>query len=128
MPKNQPTTILLVEDNRLIAFSLKAELETLGFFVRVAHTADGAVELVKENRPNLILMDVNLNDERDGIDVMKQIHNEIGFISNIYLSGYAYDEVNARAKDTAPMAIFDKPVNTAKLVNTIRDFEIDSGD
>jgi CheY-like chemotaxis protein len=123
MGENTPISILVVEDNRLIAFSLKNELELMGFTVNTAHSVEEAINQVKKIQPNLILMDVNLNEDRDGVDVMKQIHDEVGFIPNIYLSGYAYDELKERAQDTSPMAIFDKPVNTKQLVNVIRKLE-----
>lgn len=114
-------TILLVEDNRLVALSLRQELESSGFSVTVAHTGDQALASARALKPNLILMDANLgNDENDGIKVMRQIHDEIGFVANIYLSGYAMDELSARVQATSPLGIFDKPVDTDRLLTAIR--------
>lgn len=121
MSKNGPMTILLVEDNRLVALSLRQELEGSGFSVTVAHSGDQALASARAAKPNLILMDANLGkDENDGINVMRQIHDEIGFVDNIYLSGYAMDELSSRAQETSPLGIFDKPVDTDRLVTTIR--------
>lgn len=112
-------SILLVEDNRLIAFSLRNELEQLGYNVHVAYSVDGAIKSAIKLNPKLILMDVNLDDERDGIDCMKAIHGEVGFIPNIYLSGYDREDVRSRANETHPLDILEKPVQTAQLITII---------
>jgi len=119
MEKESSISILLVEDNRLIAFSLKDELESFGYNVHVAYSVDDAIKSAKILNPGLILMDVNLNDEKDGIDCMKAINGEVGFIPNIYLSGYDREDVRVRANETSPIEILEQPVKTAQLVSII---------
>jgi CheY-like chemotaxis protein len=112
-------SILLVEDNRLIAYSLRKGLEALGSSVTTACSGEEAMQCVKTSKPDVILMDINLGEGRDGIEVMQQIHSEIGFIPNIYLTGYAENELADRIKSTSPASIFEKPVNTKLLWEAI---------
>lgn len=105
------SSILLVEDNRLIAFQLSQELESLGYQITTAASGEEAIKSVNTCNPDLILMDVNLNGDRDGIEIMQVIQDENGFIPNIYLTGYSKEEISSRVKKTSPLAIIEKPVD-----------------
>ncbi len=66
---------LIVEDEFLIAEGLRVQLEMIGLEVcGVAMTADEAVALNEQHRPDLVLMDVRLSGERDGVDAAMEIH------------------------------------------------------
>ncbi len=112
-------SILLVEDNRLIAFQLSQELTSAGYQITTASSGDEAIRSANTCSPDLILMDVNLDGERDGVEIMKIIHEKNGFIPNIYLTGYTGDELTSSAAKTAPTAILEKPVNSAALMELI---------
>jgi len=115
-------SVLLVEDNRLIAFQVSQNLEALGFHVKAVSSGDEAIESVNANRPDLILMDINLNSGKDGIEVIREIHGQHGFIPNIYLTGYSKDELLSRVKGTAPLAILEKPVSKTDLERKLKEF------
>jgi CheY-like chemotaxis protein len=112
-------SIFLVEDNRLIAFQLSQELTSAGYQITTASSGDEAIRLANTCSPDLILMDVNLDGERDGVEIMKIIHEKNGFIPNIYLTGYTGDELTSSAAKTAPTAILEKPVNSTALMELI---------
>lgn len=114
-----PGLLLLVEDNRLIAFSLQRELQSLNYQVTTAHSAAEAMHSAKLTKPDVIIMDINLGEGSDGIDVMHQIHDTIGFIPNIYLTGYVVEELAGRANATSPAAILEKPVDLPPLTRIL---------
>ncbi|MCK4588009.1 MAG: response regulator [Gammaproteobacteria bacterium] len=114
-------SILLVEDNRLIAFQLSNELKSLGYEITIASSGDEAIRAANTGNPDLILMDVNLNEERDGVEIMQTIHNENGFIPNIFLTGYSKEELSSRVKKVSPVAIIEKPVNSTVLQKKIKE-------
>ena len=118
--KNTSVSILLVEDNRLIAFAMKRELESLGHTVYTAHSGGEAIVSAMEHQPDVVLMDINLEEAEDGIEIMKQIHHKAGFIPNIYLTGYSQEEIKARARATSPAEIFEKPIDSQLLADTLR--------
>ena len=114
-------SILLVDDNRLIAFQLSNELKSLGYEITIASSGDEAIRAANTGNPDLILMDVNLNEERDGVEIMQTIHNENGFIPNIFLTGYSKEELSSRVKKVSPVAIIEKPVNSTVLQKKIKE-------
>jgi CheY-like chemotaxis protein len=114
-------SILLVEDNRLIAFQLSNELKGLGYEITTASSGDQAIRAANTSNPDLILMDVNLNEERDGVEIMQTIHDENGFIPNIFLTGYSKEELSSRIKKVSPVAIIEKPVDSTVLQKKIKE-------
>jgi CheY-like chemotaxis protein len=107
--------ILLVDDNRLIAYSLQRELSVFGYEVTTAHSAEEALQVAKSEKPDLLLMDVNLNASKDGIDLVRQIHATLGFTPNIYLTGYSVEDLHAHLQSTSPMGVLEKPVDSRHL-------------
>ncbi len=107
--------ILIVEDERILALGLKKKLEKLGFKVTAtASTGEDAIKSVKSDKPDLILMDIVLKGEMDGIDAAKLIismHN----IPVIYLTAYADDKTINRAAQTYPYGYLMKPYKEREL-------------
>ena len=103
------SNILIVEDDRLVAEDL--ELALTGFGYRVTGTADSAAEAVRqieEQPPDLVLMDIRLRGEGDGIAAADWIRQHQG-IPVIYLSAYADEPTLQRAKATLPFGFIVKP-------------------
>lgn len=113
-------SILLVEDNRLISYQLSNELKSYGYQVKAAFSGEEAIKLASTCSPDIILMDVNLDGERDGVDIMQIIHRENGFIPSIFLTGYSKEELSHRTKNIAPAVILEKPVNSEMLKEKIK--------
>ena len=90
---NNKKTLLLVEDEVLIAMSEKAELEKYGYTVASAHSGEEAVELFKEdNDIDLILMDINLGNGIDGTEAARKILEEHD-IPIVFLSSHTSPEI-----------------------------------
>ena len=89
MKVEEKKTLLLVEDEALIAFFEKKELEKCGYNVITANTGEKAVKASKENHEiDLILMDINLGRGIDGIEAAEIILKDQG-IPVVFLSSYA---------------------------------------
>jgi len=112
--------ILIVEDEKILALGLKKKLENLGFAVTgIASSGAEAIESVKDVRPDLILMDIVLKGDMDGIETAKFIVN-LYDIPVIYLTAYADDEILARAEKTCPYGYILKPYKDSELKANIK--------
>ncbi len=113
------TQILVVEDEVFIALGIKKQLESFGYYVSgIASSGEDALSKVIETSPDLVLMDIVIQGEMDGIEVAKRIHDQFE-IPIIYLTAYS-DHVNLqRAKTTEPFGYLLKPFNDRELEITI---------
>jgi len=109
------TRILVVEDERIIALNLKENLEALGYgVVGIVASGEKAVTQAGELHPDLVLMDIWLQGDMDGIGAAQQIWDEWQ-IPVIYLTGHSDKITLERAKVTAPFGYILKPVNERQL-------------
>ena len=108
-------TILLVEDDDIIAKVISWRLEKLGYSLcgRTSSSAE-TMNLLGRSVPDLILMDINLKGEINGIETAKMIKKRI-HIPVIYLTSHSDDETLARAKETYPEGFITKPFNDNDL-------------
>ncbi|MGZ7049058.1 MAG: response regulator [Methanobacterium sp.] len=112
--------ILIVEDEKILAMGLKNKLEKLGFTVTgLASSGAEAIGSVKTTQPDLVLMDIVLKGEMDGIDTAKFIVN-LHDIPIIYLTAYADDKTLERAEKTCPYGYILKPYKDNELKANIK--------
>lgn len=112
--------ILVVEDELIIAKDLQSQLIHMGYDVpEIASTGNDAVAKALETSPSLILMDIVLPGDIDGIEAARQIRLKRD-IPVIYLSAYTDKMLSERAKDTEAFGYLSKPVSTYDLGNTIK--------
>jgi PAS domain S-box-containing protein len=111
--------ILVVEDERIIALNLQESLLSLGYTV-VAIVASGeqAIEKTMQLRPDLVLMDIRLKGDIDGIEAARQIWERFS-IPVIYVTGHSDRSTLERAKITAPFGYILKPLKEQELSVTI---------
>lgn len=104
-----PIKILVVEDEIIVAEDIRFRLKKLGYIV-TATVASGeeAIEKVTENQPDLVLMDIVLKGDMDGVTAAEKIQNKVD-IPTIYLTAYADDKTLQRAKLTNPFGYIIKP-------------------
>jgi len=96
------TEILIVEDERITAEDMKDALESIGYKVpAVVYSGEDAIKNAGEFRPDLVLMDIMLEGEMDGIEAAEQIRERFG-IPVIYLTAYSDPSTVQRAKITEP--------------------------
>ena len=99
-------SILIVEDEGVIAFKLKELLEKNGY--RISGTTaygEDAVMMAKENPPDLVCMDIGLMGKIDGIEAAGKIQEQAN-IPVIYLTSYSDDKRLERARETAPYRLY----------------------
>ena len=118
-PQEKEQQILLVEDEPIIATDLQFELHKLGYEnVKIVDSGEEAVESVKSEEYDLILLDIQLAGNIDGIDTAHQI-SKITDIPFIYLTSNTDDKSFERAKMTQPKAFLSKPYRSLDLKHAI---------
>ncbi|MDG1113349.1 MAG: EAL domain-containing protein [Pseudomonadales bacterium] len=111
--------VFVVEDEVLVARDIKSRLEKLGYqVIGTAARGDDAVTRVLSERPDLILMDINLKGDMDGIEAADRIRAEAD-LPIIFCTAYSNDETLARAKVTVPYGYVLKPFDNRELEITI---------
>lgn len=111
----EKTRILIVEDEFIIANEIKGMLEDLGYDVlNIAAQGKDAIQKAKENKPDLVLMDIMLKGEVDGIQAAEEIRSCFS-VPIIYLTAYANKEILERAKVTTPFGYLLKPFKDRDL-------------
>lgn len=112
--------ILIVEDNYFVAHQCQSALLDAGYdVVDIVETAEQAVEMAVNRRPELVLMDIYLPGKRDGIDAAVEIFRQCG-IRSIFATALADPAVKDRAQAARPLAWLAKPFNDRKLVATVQ--------
>jgi two-component system, response regulator PdtaR len=107
--------IMIVEDEVIIAKELQLIINDLGYDVcAIATTGEEAVQKAGEYLPDLILMDINLIGDMDGIEAAEKIQSEYN-IPVIYVTALADSKVLTRAKVTEPYGYILKPYEEREL-------------
>ncbi len=114
-----PARLLVVEDQSIIALDLQNRLAALGYVVAAtAAHAEAAVQQARVQRPDLVLMDIRLKGERDGIEAAEQIRRELG-LPVIFLTAHSDERTLERARLTEPYGYILKPFEDRELHMTI---------
>jgi two-component system cell cycle sensor histidine kinase/response regulator CckA len=111
--------IMIVEDNYVVSKDIQEMLHELGYGISsTTDTGTEAVQLAGKGHPDIILMDIKLKGNMDGIEASKLIH-EYYNIPVIYITGYADDYTLQRAKTTEPSGYILKPIKKEDLHTAI---------
>lgn len=111
--------ILIVEDDGIAAIGLEATLTQFGYkSVGIAFTAEEAVQKALKEGPDLILMDIKLKGERDGITAAEEIHRTFD-VPIIYITAFSDIQTLERAKISAPYGYLLKPFREESIKTTI---------
>lgn len=112
--------IIIVEDDEITALNLKLSLQKHGYnIIAVCDNASQAKEKIEETKPDVIIIDISLQESNDGIELAKTIrqHYSIPFI---YLTSYSDDDIIAEAIKTEPYGYIVKPFDPSSLHATIQ--------
>ncbi len=112
-------TIMIVEDEALVALSLQKKLEKLGYNVpNVVYTGEDAILSAEQNPLDLILMDIKLAGTMDGIAAAEQIrmHHDIPVV---FMTAYSDEDTLQRAKLSGPFGYILKPYDERDIRTTI---------
>ena len=107
--------IVIADDESIIRLDLKETLQRMGHQV-VAEAGDGrtAVELVRQHRPDLVILDVKM-PEQDGVDAAKEIAND-RLAPVLLLTAYSQQDLVRRAMDAGVFAYVVKPFTESDLL------------
>lgn len=112
--------ILIVEDEIIIAMDIQGNLIKLGYEApTIVSSGQAAIEKTEKLQPDLILMDIKLNGEMDGIDAAKEIRERFN-IPVAFLTAYADEMTLRRAKATDPIGILLKPFREREFRSFIK--------
>ncbi len=112
--------ILIVEDESIVALDIKRRLEKLGYRVTgMAARARHAMALIEDELPDIILMDIHLNDTMDGIDIANVI-NEKYRVPVVFITAYSEDATMGRASQARPYGYLLKPFSERDLYAVIK--------
>ena len=112
-------SVLIVEDEGVIARDIQHELEQLGYHTAgIVVTGEDAVETAARCQPHLVLMDIHLAGVMDGIEAATEIRHRLA-IPSVFLTAYATDEIIERAKCAKPLGYIIKPFDPQSFRSTL---------
>ena len=115
----QGERVLIVEDEKIIAFDLQRRLKSFGFeVIGSCSTGAEALELCAKDKPDIVLMDIMLEGDLDGIETAKLLLEKYQ-VPSIFLTAYSDAATLDRAKAAQPLAYIIKPFKERELYTTI---------
>ena len=116
MPKE---TILVVDDERLVRWSLQQKLEQWGYHVSLAEDGATALARIQLDNPDLITLDVKLPD-MTGIEVLSELRNRNVHVPVVVITAFGVVDDAVRSLKLGAYDFIEKPINFEKLENSIR--------
>ena len=125
--RNKPVSILIVEDEALIASYIEEVLAESGFRIAgIAASGTEALSLAAAERPSLALVDIRLTGSIDGIDLACRLRERFE-VPAIFLSGAIDAQTMRRAQTAKPLGFLSKPFRPSQVFNTIEQALSQSG-
>jgi len=114
------SNILIVEDEEVTAFALEIFCQKLGYTVLdTVNSYNNALEAIRKERPDLILTDIQLNEDKNGLDLALIAQEKYG-ISSIFLTAYYNEEILKQAKHIDFHGYIIKPYKENELEATLK--------
>jgi PAS domain S-box-containing protein len=111
--------ILIVEDEAIIAMNLEMTLRNNGYdIVGTAATAGEAIEAAMRERPDLVLMDIIIIGEMDGVEAVREIRSRLD-VAIVYMTAHSDPATLKRARDTEPHGYIIKPAGQNELLSAV---------
>jgi DNA-binding NtrC family response regulator len=110
-------TILIVDDEHDVLTAFGAVLRHAGYRVRTASTPTKALRMLDSERPDLVLLDINLGnlDQTDGLDLLRQMRERLPQLKAVVVSGYLDLVTHQAALDAGALDCWRKPVSMQML-------------
>jgi len=107
--QNETVNILIVEDEGIVAMDLAAGLQMDGYHIAgIADNAESAITIFKEETVDIVLMDINIIGETDGVDTAVALL-KIRYVPIIFLTAFTDSKTIDRVKQICPAAFLSKP-------------------
>lgn len=114
-PQTSRAKVLIVEDEGLVALAIERQLRDLGYVITgLCASGQDAIRSVRENPPDLIVMDIRIQGEFDGVELSKLLHQKYD-IPVIFLTAFSDSTTLARVREAGPFAYLLKPFHGASL-------------
>ncbi len=111
--------VLIAEDEAITAMCLRIDLESLDIdTLSPVATGHDAIRVAKKEKPDLVLMDIRLNEEMDGIEAAAQILKQHK-TSIIFMTGFTTDTIKERALKLHPLDFLEKPLDMNRVKQII---------
>ncbi len=111
--------VLVVEDDKLVGMDIQHRLSKLGYkVIGIITSGEGALEFLKDNKPDIILMDIMLSGKMDGIETSEVIKQNYD-LPIIFTTSLSDEETIQRAKIAEPFGYIIKPAKDRELQITI---------
>ncbi|HEB62060.1 MAG TPA: response regulator transcription factor [Bacteroidetes bacterium] len=111
--------VLIVEDEVLIANDIAELLEDEGYTISgIAYNSKKALELLRQNKTDIVLLDIELNSELSGVDLAKTINHQY-HLPFIFLTSFSDRATLEKVKSTNPMGYLVKPFEEKTLMTTM---------
>ena len=121
---NYGLKILIVEDEAVCATLLSHYMIEMGHRVcKIVARGGDAIRAAREYGPDVVLMDVRLTDDIDGIEAAEKILGFSGGVSIVFMSAYSDDEIIARANKLNPAAYLCKPFEFEEMQAVIENIQ-----
>ncbi|HAK46056.1 MAG TPA: hypothetical protein DCO79_09095 [Spirochaeta sp.] len=115
--------VQIIEDDALIAMMLKAKISGEGYSVcETSANAEQANAIYFAEAPDILLADILLSDDDNGIDLAIEIKETNPALPVIFLTGYEIDDIKDRAMVVKPLGFFIKPVDIDEISRLIDDY------
>jgi len=112
-------SVLIVEDEIIIALDIKQTVESLGFFILgIISSGEKSIEEVPKICPDIILMDIKLSGKIDGVKAAKRIYSKYN-IPSIFITAYSDEKTLERIKGNDMFYSISKPFSEYELSDTI---------
>ncbi|MCC6865547.1 MAG: response regulator [Ignavibacteria bacterium] len=122
--EKEKITILVVEDEALIAMDIAEKLSDMGYYIpQTTDNGIDAIRLAGELTPDIVLMDIVIKGEMDGIETAEEIRNRFN-IPSLFLTAYNSSTIIDRAMKINPAGFLLKPFEDTKLQQAILDLNI----
>ncbi len=113
-------SIIIVEDDEITALNLNLSLQKHGYdVIAVCDNAIDAKIKIEELKPDIVIIDISLDESNDGIELGDTVRQEY-HIPFIYLTSYSDDDIIAQAKQTEPYGYIVKPFDPSSLHATLQ--------
>lgn len=112
--------VMIVEDESIIALKLKQDLESLNYeVVALCHSADSVLSVIPETDVDIVLMDIRLKGDLNGIQLAKKIQ-EFKEYPVLFISAFDEDDMIAQARELFPLGYIQKPFQRGDIKIALR--------
>ncbi|MBB6481743.1 response regulator [Spirochaeta isovalerica] len=113
--------ILVVEDEVLVGMEIQESLQKAGYDVpEVVMTSENFMPAIVKHKPDLVIMDINLNSFVDGVSAVQRM-KILTSTPVLYLTAYRDEKTKERAMTTGPVDYLIKPISEEKLLEAVGD-------